>query len=40
MDLGIKGKTALVCGSSSGLGRAIADALAAEGANLVINSAQ
>ena len=38
MDLGIKGKTALVCGSSSGLGRAIADALAAEGANLVINS--
>jgi 3-oxoacyl-[acyl-carrier protein] reductase len=38
MDLGIKGKTALVCGSSAGLGRAIADALAAEGVNLVINS--
>ena len=38
MDLGIRGKTALVCGSSAGLGRAIADALAAEGVNLVINS--
>ena len=38
MDLGLKGKTALVCGSSQGLGRAIADALAAEGANVVLNS--
>lgn len=38
MDLGIRGKTAIVCGSSQGLGRAIADALAEEGANLVINS--
>lgn len=28
----------MVCGSSQGLGRAIADALAVEGANLVINS--
>ena len=38
MDLGLKGKSALVCGSSQGLGRAIAHALAAEGADVVINS--
>jgi len=37
MDLGLKGKAALVCGSSQGLGRAIADALAAEGADVAIN---
>lgn len=37
MDLGLKGKAALVCGSSQGIGRAIADALAAEGADVVIN---
>ena len=37
MDLGIKGRTALVCGASSGLGRACASALAAEGVHLVIN---
>lgn len=38
MDLGLKGKVAVVAGSSQGLGRAIADALAAEGVDLVINS--
>ena len=38
MDLGLKGKAALVCGSSQGLGRAIAGALAAEGADVAINS--
>ena len=38
MDLGLKGKVAVVAGSSQGLGRAIADALAAEGADVVINS--
>ncbi len=36
MDLGLKGKTALVAASSRGLGRAVADELAREGANLVI----
>ncbi|MDH3270622.1 MAG: SDR family oxidoreductase [Gemmatimonadota bacterium] len=38
MDLGIEGKVAVVAGSSQGLGRAIADVLAAEGVKLVINS--
>jgi 3-oxoacyl-[acyl-carrier protein] reductase len=36
MDLGLRGKTALVTAASRGLGRAIADALASEGASLVI----
>jgi 3-oxoacyl-[acyl-carrier protein] reductase len=36
MDLGIKGKTALVTASSGGMGRNIAHALAAEGANIVL----
>ncbi|WP_410765866.1 SDR family oxidoreductase [Haloferax sp. DFSO60] len=36
MDLGIAGDTALVTASSAGLGRASAEALAAEGANVVI----
>ena len=38
MDLGIKGRTAIVCGASKGLGRACAEALAAEGVNLVITA--
>ena len=37
MDLGIRGKLALVCASSRGLGRACADALAREGVDVVIN---
>ncbi len=36
MDLGLTGKVALVAGSSRGLGRAIAEGLAAEGASLVL----
>jgi NAD(P)-dependent dehydrogenase (short-subunit alcohol dehydrogenase family) len=37
MDLGLKGKTAVVSGSTAGIGFAIAAALAAEGAKVVIN---
>jgi 3-oxoacyl-[acyl-carrier protein] reductase len=37
MDLGIKGKVALVCASSQGLGLACATALAREGADVLIN---
>lgn len=36
MDLGLKGKWALVCAASKGLGRGCAQALAAEGVNVVI----
>lgn len=36
MDLGIRGKVALVAASSKGLGRAVAEELAAEGVNLVM----
>jgi 3-oxoacyl-[acyl-carrier protein] reductase len=38
MEFGIRGKTAIVCGSSRGLGRACAEALAGEGVNLVMNA--
>ncbi|MFG5380364.1 SDR family oxidoreductase [Yoonia sp. R2-816] len=38
MDLGIKGKRALVCASSKGLGRGCAEALAEAGVNLVLNA--
>jgi 3-oxoacyl-[acyl-carrier protein] reductase len=37
MDLGLAGRTAIVCASSHGLGRACAEALAAAGCNLVLN---
>jgi 3-oxoacyl-[acyl-carrier protein] reductase len=37
MDLGIEGKSALVCGSSRGLGRACAEALLAAGVRVVLN---
>lgn len=36
MDLGIKGKVAFVAAASRGLGRAVAEELAAEGASLVL----
>jgi len=36
MDLGIKGKWALVCGASKGLGLGCAQALVAEGVNVVL----
>jgi 3-oxoacyl-[acyl-carrier protein] reductase len=38
MDLELKGRTAIVCAASKGLGRACAEALAAEGVNLVLNA--
>jgi 3-oxoacyl-[acyl-carrier protein] reductase len=36
MDLGLRGRTAIVCGASSGLGLATAESLAAEGANVAM----
>jgi 3-oxoacyl-[acyl-carrier protein] reductase len=38
MDLGIRGKTALVCAASKGLGKGCAIALAREGVNVVITA--
>ena len=36
MDLGLTGRTAIVCGASAGIGLGIAEALAADGANVVM----
>jgi 3-oxoacyl-[acyl-carrier protein] reductase len=36
MELGLNGRTAIVCGASSGMGLAIAEAFAAEGANVAM----
>jgi 3-oxoacyl-[acyl-carrier protein] reductase len=36
MDLGLKGRTAIVCGASAGMGLAIAEALSREGANVAM----
>src|SRR5579871_1187681 len=38
MDLGIKGRRALVCASSKGLGRGCAFALAAEGVHVTVTA--
>jgi 3-oxoacyl-[acyl-carrier protein] reductase len=38
VDFGLTGRTAIVCGASSGLGLATAEALAAEGANVAMFS--
>jgi 3-oxoacyl-[acyl-carrier protein] reductase len=38
MDLGIRGKRALVCAGSKGLGRGCAEALAAAGVEIVLNA--
>jgi 3-hydroxybutyrate dehydrogenase len=37
LELGLAGRTAIVCGASSGIGLAIAEALAGKGAKLMIN---
>ena len=36
MDLGLSGRTAIVCGASSGIGLGIAESLAGEGANVAM----
>jgi 3-oxoacyl-[acyl-carrier protein] reductase len=36
MDLSLRGKTAIVCGASSGMGLAVAEALVAEGTNVAM----
>jgi 3-oxoacyl-[acyl-carrier protein] reductase len=36
MDLGLKGRTAIVCGASSGMGLAVARSFVAEGANVAM----
>jgi 3-oxoacyl-[acyl-carrier protein] reductase len=36
VDLGLKGRTAIVCGASAGIGLATAEALAGEGANVTM----
>ncbi|MGH3128381.1 MAG: SDR family oxidoreductase [Gaiellaceae bacterium] len=36
MELGLRGRTAVVCGASSGIGLGIAESLAGEGANVVM----
>ncbi|MBR2813777.1 MAG: SDR family oxidoreductase [Reyranella sp.] len=38
MDLGLRGRKAIVCAASKGLGRACAEALAAEGVDLALNA--
>ena len=37
MDLNLKGRVALITGSTRGLGKAIAESLAAEGADIIVN---
>ncbi|MFC1607994.1 SDR family oxidoreductase [Candidatus Latescibacterota bacterium] len=38
MNLGIKGKSAIICGASKGLGKSCAEVLASEGVNIVLCS--
>ena len=38
MDLGLKGKVAVITGGSVGIGLAVAEGLAAEGVNLVLTA--
>src|SRR5919109_779923 len=40
MDLGLEGRTAIVCGGSAGIGLGIAEALADEGVNLALFARQ
>ena len=36
MELGLSGRTAIVCGASAGMGLSIAETLASEGANVAM----
>ena len=38
MDMGIKGRKAIVCAASKGLGKGCATALAKEGVNVVVTA--
>ena len=37
VDLGLRGRKGIVCGSSRGIGRACAESLAAERVDLIVN---
>jgi 3-oxoacyl-[acyl-carrier protein] reductase len=36
VELGLRGRTAIVCGASAGIGLAVAEALVEEGANVAL----
>ena len=38
MELGLKGRTAVITGASKGIGKSIAEGLASEGVNVVLST--